>query len=602
MADMRLNDLASVVSELDRRGRLTRVTASVDLRHELAGLAAALETRRRPVLFERVRDHSHPVLAGLYAGRGVLAAILGRDEPGLTRHIAACIAACEAVRRPPVVVGGPILDVSEREVDLRTIPIPTLTLADETPSLTAALALAKDPETGARHASMHRFEIVGPDRLRAGAVAEGPLEAPLAKARKIGRNLWFTLSSGVSPALQVAAAVPAWGVASATDALCLAGEILGEPIALAPGTESDVEMIAHAMWAFECEIAAEDCASARPLAHVRRIHRRSGPIFHALLPGPETWTLSGLAGEARLLASLQTQIPGIRDAHLTRGGRGAHAVVRMRPVRAGSPQQALLAAFACCPPLRMVTIVDADVDLRSAESVEAALATRLDPGKGIVTIDGAGLGPKLGFDATQGFPASDAAQFKAVNLDDYGIAKAGGGSADAASEPAPTPPATVAPARPGDFDTSRIWQREMAEWRKGKSSGAAPTPASSDWDETRWWRRAMADMQAEKPVVAKPSAVEPPQRQAPRPAAANVPETPDWDENRWWRREMAELNESSAEKARPAPARASSSAKKASPPPPAAEPPVALAAKPPAAAEGRAPDDEEGGFFSGGAP
>ena len=63
----------------------------------------------------------------------------------------------------------------------------------------------------------------------------------------------------------------------------------------------------------------------------------------------------------------------------------------------------------------MVTIVDDDVDIRSASDVEWAMATRLNPQTGIVAIAntfGHGLNPsfpdyfghKVGFDACRAFP------------------------------------------------------------------------------------------------------------------------------------------------------------------------------------------------------
>jgi hypothetical protein len=76
-------------------------------------------------------------------------------------------------------------------------------------------------------------------------------------------------------------------------------------------------------------------------------------------------------------------------------------------------------------------VVDEDVDIRSAQDVEWAMATRLDASKGIVKLDdvfGHGLnpsfpdylGPKVGFDCTKPFPASyeyERAAYKKMALD-----------------------------------------------------------------------------------------------------------------------------------------------------------------------------------------
>ena len=94
-----------------------------------------------------------------------------------------------------------------------------------------------------------------------------------------------------------------------------------------------------------------------------------------------------------------------------------------------------MAAFAAFPPLKMVTVVDDDVDIRSAQDVEWAMATRLDPATGIVTIKnvfGHGLNPsfpeylgaKVGFDCCRPFPHTyeyDRAAYTQVDLSDFDV-------------------------------------------------------------------------------------------------------------------------------------------------------------------------------------
>ena len=112
---------------------------------------------------------------------------------------------------------------------------------------------------------------------------------------------------------------------------------------------------------------------------------------------------------------LQRQVPGVQDVYFSHGGCGFyHAIVSIRQTRAGWSKQAILAAFAAFPPLKMVTVVDDDVDIRDAKDVEWAMATRVDPTHGVLRIDnvfGHGLNPgfpgylgtKVGFDACRPF-------------------------------------------------------------------------------------------------------------------------------------------------------------------------------------------------------
>jgi 2,5-furandicarboxylate decarboxylase 1 len=326
---------------------------------------------------------------------------------------------------------GPVLQVSEPTVDLSLLPIPTHAEFDGGPYFDAAVVIAKDPENGVRNASIQRFMVVGKDRLAVNIDAGRHLETYLNKAAARSVNLPLTLNVGVGPGLHFAAATPAEAAPIETDELGIASEFHGRPLELVPGTTSPVEMVAHAMFALECEIVPGELhkegpfaevtgyyasVAPRPLVRVKKIHRRRQPIFHTILSGVEVFNSVGLLGEANVLALLQKQVPGVKDVYFSHGGCGFyHAVVQIAQTRAGWAKQALMAAFAAFPPLKMVTVVDDDVDIRNPGDVEWAMATRLDPKRGIMVIDnvfGHGLNPsfpdylgsKVGFDATRPFP------------------------------------------------------------------------------------------------------------------------------------------------------------------------------------------------------
>jgi 3-polyprenyl-4-hydroxybenzoate decarboxylase len=193
------------------------------------------------------------------------------------------------------------------------------------------------------------------------------------------------------------------------------------------------------------------------------------------------------------------------------------------------------------------------------------MATRLDPASGIVRIDNAfghGLnpsfpdyvGPKVGFDATQPFPKRaeyERVAFKAVAVEAHDIAGIEGKPdlAAAVRPAAPAqrsapPPAGAAPVRPtgssSDYDTNRIWERELAAWKKDRGAREeAPAPAArpaatSDWDENRWWKRELEEMKRErggrkagpampaKPAPARPAL--PPRTPVARPAPVRASE------------------------------------------------------------------------------
>ena len=639
MATTRLHDLAAIIEDLDAAGRLARVKSSVDPRHELAGIAHQLEGGPRAVLFEAVQGQRWPVLTGLYWNRDLVAGLLGIEAKTLPHAIAAALAPRRvATVDPAVVKSGPVLDVTEKDVDLGSIPVPVHGLKDGGPSLDAVV-IAKDPETSARSASLQCFQVAGRGTLRVGIDADNALAAYREKARRLDRSLWVTLNCGVAPGLHLAASASASAAAPAGgDALAIAGQFHGAPLELVPGTESDVEMAAAAMWALECEIMPGETAPAasRAMVHVRRVHRRALPVFHAILPGLEAWNSAGLLGEARVLVLLRQQVPGVTDVCFSPGGAGLyHAVVQIAAARAGTAKHAIIAAFAAFPPLKMVTVVDDDIDIRNAGDVARAMAARLDPATGVVRIDtGVGhgldpslpgdLGSKIGFDATQPKRAADERRFKPVSLAAHVIvtpdtrmaAQVRPVAPPAPAAPAPepargsAPAAASAPMGASDYDADRIWQRELAEWKKGGQSAASATekPASNaDLDETRWLKRELEAMKRQSAVTAVPPGRQRAAKPAAKPAAEQLPNgapdhavlvrrSSDWDENRWLTRELEAMQREGARTKPPPPTPPAS-------PPPTAKPaprPAAPKPEPQRAVEARAVDDEDGGFFQSG--
>ncbi len=448
MSMKHLGDLAAIIDDLDAMGRLVRVRSEVDPDKDLAGIAFRFEGDARAVLFENVKGHDHPVFTGLYWSRELLGALMRTPEtelPGLvSRHIKKW--QIDPVH-PVVVEHGPVLEVTENEVDLSRLPVPIHAMKDGGPYFDAAVVIIRDPETGVRNASIQRFQVIDKDTLAVNIDAGRHLELYLGKARKKGRNLPFTLNIGVGPGLHFAASTPAEAAAADKDELGIASEFHGAALELVAGTHSDVELVAHAMYALECELIHDEEHLEGPFAEVtgyyaaralrgkckvKAIHRRANPVFHTILSGKEVYNSVGLLGEANVLNLLQLQVPGVRDVYFSHGGCGFYgAVVQLAQTRAGWGKQAIMAAFAAFPPLKIVTVVDDDVDIRDPSDVEWAMATRLDPSTGVVVLKdvfGHGLNPsfpdyiggKVGFDATQPFPFRaefERAKVKQVSLD-----------------------------------------------------------------------------------------------------------------------------------------------------------------------------------------
>jgi len=448
-----LADLTTIIDDLDRAGRIAHVTSEVDLNLHLAGVAAQLEGQPNAVMFHNVAGHEAPVFAGLYWSRDLLSHLLRRDEHELPQYVSGCIEQWQRAPVDPVVVDdGPVLQ-GQSGLSLSDIPIPVHAQKDGGPYLDAGVVIATDPETGVRNASIQRFMVVDDRTLHVNIDAGRHLGLYLEKAREQKKSLFISINCGVGPGLHFAAATPAEAAPPDTDELGIASVFQDAPLELVKGKMTPTELVANAMYSIECEMIPGELGDEgpfaevtgyyarcepRPVVRVRAIHARPNPVFQTILSGAEVWNSVGLLGEANVLATLKRQIPGVQDVYFTHGGCGFyHAVVSMQQKRAGWGKQAIMATFAAFPPLKLVTVVDDDVNIRDASDVEWAMSTRLDAKNGIVTIDkvfGHGLNPgfpdylgtKLGFDCTRPFPHSyeyDRAAYRDVSLDDVVISK-----------------------------------------------------------------------------------------------------------------------------------------------------------------------------------
>jgi len=97
----------------------------------------------------------------------------------------------------------------------------------------------------------------------------------------------------------------------------------------------------------------------------------------------------GVPQEPRILAFVENAVPSVQNVVLSEGGCGwLHAVVSIKKMVEGDGKNAGLAALAAHPSLKMVIVVDDDIDIYDPLDVEWALATRFQPDRGLVVLSG----------------------------------------------------------------------------------------------------------------------------------------------------------------------------------------------------------------------
>lgn len=446
LAKRNLIDLHAYIDYLERHDHLIRVTSEVDPVHILAGIAKKFEGGKA-VLFEAVKGCDFPVLVGLYWNRPMLARMFDTTSEKLPFVISDEIAAWRKNPVEPVIVtSGPANEVIEASPDLAALPIPHHAEGDAGPYLTSSVVIAKDPDTGVRNLSIHRMLVTGPRRCTLLLEEYGHVMDYYKRAEAQGRPLEITVNNGVDLAVHLAAATPASAAPIETDELGLAGQIRGEPVELIKAQTVDVEAIANAQFVIEGRILPEVREPEGPYAEVTgyyasqenrwvfdvtAITRRRNPIFHSILSGTEVRIAYASVAEAGIFESVRSKVPEVTAAHLSDGSVPYHLVVQIEKKREGCQQKAIEAAFEALPFLKMVTVVDTDVDIFDIGDVEWAVATRARFEQDLSLIadaDGHRLNPmvendkwmRMGIDATVPLPRAE--KYRRATMRDVDLA------------------------------------------------------------------------------------------------------------------------------------------------------------------------------------
>jgi UbiD family decarboxylase len=163
-------------------------------------------------------------------------------------------------------------------------------------------------------------------------------------------------------------------------------------------------------------------AAPKPVARITAITHRRDAICYGLasqMPPSESTTLQSLSNAALIRKQLRHDWgePGVRDVwiDLMFGGGAAHGIVSLRVEGPGHARRVgrLLAART---PLKRITIVDEDIDVRDRTDLDWVMSSHVDPARDTeviggfpasmdhaVTPDAAGrkIGSKLVIDATR---------------------------------------------------------------------------------------------------------------------------------------------------------------------------------------------------------
>jgi UbiD family decarboxylase len=432
-----VTNLRTFLEDLEAKApdEVWRIRQEVDRDFEVAALVMELEKRgQAPVLwFERVRGSRFPFVTNVFADRRRYARALGVPMESL--H-AEWLARNERRVAPVLRETGPIRDVvrTGADVDLGTLPIITHFAEDAGPYITNGIVVAKDPDTGVRNASFHRMQLRGGKRLGTSLHSRRHLWDYQRRAEERGEAVPVAVVIGAHPLFHFGAGLSK--VPIDVDEYEVAGGFFGDPLEIVPGVTVPVEAPAEAEIVLEGRILpgvrepegpfAEftGYASERSTEHVIEVsailHRRDA-LYQDIVGGisDEHTMLLAVPQEARLLRVLRAHFPTVKAVSYPKSGTcRLHCYIAMKPTAEGQAKNAAMAAFGDDLALKLVVVVDDDVDVSNEQEVLWAVATRMQADRDLFVIPNAmgaildpstraGTTAKVGIDATRpltGYP------------------------------------------------------------------------------------------------------------------------------------------------------------------------------------------------------
>ncbi len=369
-------DLRSFVAAYSEAnpGEVVRIAEPVSLEHDIMAVVLEYERRRRnPILvFEKIRGYDMPVVCNVVASRRALAFALGVPESELAAEYA------RRIKEPmkPVVVADPSFRrhvVTGDAVDLAALPIPVYFPGDAGRYITAGMLVARDPETGVETEGYHRLQLKGRNRMGVSLHSRRRMFEYQRRAEAKGQAL---------------------------------------PCAIALGREREPEGPFGEFTGYFSRRSTEHVFVARAIA------RREAPWFQSIGSGRagDHITTLGLIREAEIMNALSRAIPNVTGVHVPLSGTSSFtAYVSIRQGRPGEAKHVIPIVLGVDHYLKLVIVVDDDIDVFDESDVLWAVATRMQPDRDLVVISGSlgamldpsaderGVTAKLGIDATRPF-------------------------------------------------------------------------------------------------------------------------------------------------------------------------------------------------------
>jgi 2,5-furandicarboxylate decarboxylase 1 len=391
-----MSDLRSFLERVrvERPADFFEVDREVDCRFETTAILSKLEAQHRsPILFfKRVAGAALPLVTNVCGSTGRIAFALGCPLKDLSARYDAAVT---APIRPAVTREAPVQEIRAvgADVDLRRLPALVYHEHDSTkPYITAAVGVARDPDTGQQNLSVHRLMILDGASTAVFIEPGKHLDAIFQKFRRAGRAMPIAFFIGAHPAWSLGAVY-----SGPLEEYGVIGGLLGEPLSLVECiTQPGLFVPARAEVALEGFVEPDELVDEgpfgewpgystgvvrAPIFRVTAMTMRHQAIFQDVVSGHiEHLTIELPAIEHRALSRARAAAAGVTAFAVI---APFTSVVALEKTSDDEPKRVMDALLPTDIQAKHLIVVDADVDVRDPRRVFRAVGLNTQPARDV---------------------------------------------------------------------------------------------------------------------------------------------------------------------------------------------------------------------------
>ncbi len=385
----------------------------VDVEYEIAEILK--KYKEKTVLFKNVKGYEDfKIVGNIISSREKLYKILG-----IRKNF------CKEIIQKENKDGKIIYkdDYKRKELkSLNQLPILKYFKKDAGKYITSGVVIAYNKKFG-RNASIHRLLVLDDNHLVIRLV-ERDLYRYYVEKEKNNEPLEIVICIGVNPYVLFAAC---YSLEIVRDEILFASSLAGE-LYLTRAKTVNLDYPIDSEIVLEGEILPKirekegpfvditgtyDAIRLQPVIKIKRIAVRENPIFYAILPGGEEHkVLMGITKEPKIYKEV-SKVCKVKNVAMTKGSMYYfHCVISIKKETDEDVLKAINAAFKSHKGLKLVIVVDDDINVYNVEDVEYALSTRFQADRDIYVFknqpgssldpstEKSGITSKLGIDAT----------------------------------------------------------------------------------------------------------------------------------------------------------------------------------------------------------